>query len=200
MKLKLVTFLIATAGILPSSAASTINWEFGSLNVSGAGALADGNVVYLIASTTGAAVDLSSLESSLVGLTLTQGSTFGSDLIVLGSGTPDIGAFGEAGTGNAVASSIDYVGGLSDGDFLGLLWLNQVDGVIGSGVKFGVHISSTETMPSDPSAVTRSFLEEQFGGTIPDGSLTTTNITVVPEPSVALLGALGLLGLLRRRS
>jgi len=201
MKIKLLTFLFLTAGILPSQAASTISWDFGGVYVNGSGALADGKAVYLIASTSGADINLTSLQSSLVGVSLSQGSTFGSDLIVLGTSTPNFSSFGAAGTGNATSSNIFYNDGLSAGDSLGLLWIDQADGVIGSNVKFGIYISPTLTMPSDPSTITEgiSFLEEQYGGTIADGTLTTTNITAVPEPSAILLSALGVFGLLLRR-
>jgi len=198
MKSKLLIFLVAVATALPLQAISTINWDFGGLYVSGSGALADGRAVYLIASTNGDSVNLTSLESSLVGMSLSQGSTFGTDLLVLGVGTPNSSAFGGLPLGNAVAEDIVYNNGLSSGDSLGLLWIDQVDGVIGNNVKFGLYMSTTHTMPSDPSNTDFEFVEVQYGGTLPNG-LTTTNTTVVPEPSAMLLAAIGALALLRRK-
>ncbi|MDE0835053.1 MAG: hypothetical protein OSA84_01720 [Akkermansiaceae bacterium] len=198
MNSKLITLIIATAGILPSQAVSTINWEFGVISVLGDGALADGKAVYLIANTADAIVDFSALETSLVGIDLDSGITFATDLLVLGVGTPDFVSFGVAGTGNAVASDIAYTNGLSDGDALGILWIDQADGVIGNNVKFGWYESPTLTMPADGSNVAISFLSTSAGGSILDSSLTTTNITI-PEPSIALLGALGVFSMFRRR-
>lgn len=197
MNSKLITLIIATAGILPSQAVSTINWEFGVISVLGDGALADGKAVYLIANTADAIVDFSALETSLVGIDLDSGITFATDLLVLGVGTPDFGSFGIAGTGNAATSAIAYTD-VSDGDALGLLWIDQADGVIGNNVKFGWYESPTLTMPADGSNVAISFLSTSAGGSILDSSLTTTNITI-PEPSIALLGALGVFSMFRRR-
>jgi len=199
MKIKLIAFLLTVIAVLPSQAASTVDWTFGRLFVNGSGELADGRAVYLIASTNGDSVNLTSLESSLVGMTLSQGSTFGTDLRVLGLGTPNISSFGVAGAGNASAVNISYSGNLSSGDSLGLLWIDQVDGVIGNNVKFGLYISPTLAMPTDGGNVDRFFTEEQYGGSVPDGGLTTTNITVVPEPSTLFLTAIGALALLRRK-
>lgn len=197
MKATILALAIGSLGIVSSQAVSTINYDFGTLNDLGA-PLADGNVVYLFASTQGAAIDYASLESSLLGQTLNVGSFFGTGNQILSVSTPNIASFGVEGTGNGVASNISYTGNLGQGDSLGLLWLTQAQGVIVAGSRFGVYVSPSLAMPADPSSVSRSFLELQFGGTIPDGGLSTTN-TVVPEPSAALLGALGALGLLRRR-
>lgn len=199
MKKTIIALALASFGVVSSQAASTINYDFGALKV-GANPLSDGSAVYLFVSTTGAATDLLSLQTQLVGVNLNVGSLFGGDKLVLSVTTPSIGSFGVAGTGNGVAADIIYANGISSGDALGLLWINQPDGPIGNSKEFGVFTSPSITMPVDGSNVSVSFLEVDFGGTIPNGGITTNGTTIpVPEPSAALLGALGALGLLRRR-
>ncbi len=195
--------LIAALSVSLSRGASVLNWDFGKIYVDSVGpgnTLADGMAVYLFVSKGGIVTDMPGLTTSLVGNDLNVGSTFDfGDKVILGVSTPNILSFGEAGTGNAVTPSITYGSGIDAGDSLGILFINQADGVITTGSKFGVYVSPTLTLPSDPSNVSRSFLETNFGGPVVNGSLVTTHITVIPEPSTFLLSSLGVLALLRRR-
>ena len=194
--------LVAVLSLSVSRGATTINWDFGSIYVNSAGSgneLADGMAVYLFVSKGGVATDMSGLATSLVGVDLNVGSTFDyGDKVILDVSTPNILSYATPGTGNDVAS-VTYSLGIDQNDRLGILFINQADGVITAGKKFGAFLSTTELLPADISNVSRSFLELQYGGTVANNSLITTHTTLIPEPSTLLLASLGVFGLLRRK-
>lgn len=200
MKTKILSLAFVSLGIMCSQAVTTINWDFGTLNVANSGVIADGRAVYLFVNTSGAVQDLAAMNTSLKGLNLVQGSTFGTDLVILGTATVNSASYGIPGSGNAAAVNIPYTNGVSLGDALGMIWFDQTPGAIGSSIKWGLWQSGDVTMPADGGNITISFLDQTNGGSAPNG-LITTNITTaaIPEPSAALLGAIGALGLLRRR-
>lgn len=141
---------------------------------------------------------MTDLETSHVGTNLVVGSVFGGDKQILSVSCPDFSIFSFSGTGNGAASNISYAGGVSSGDALGILWINQASSVIVDNVEFGIYTSPTVVMPDDPANVTLVFLEERFGGIMFNGSLVTTN-TTIPEPFTSFLGVLGAFALLLRR-
>jgi hypothetical protein len=149
---------------------------------------------------------------------LTVGSSFGGDTIM---------AVGTAGSSGSISGFAGFnTTGLTSKNFA-LVWFTQAAGAVGGGSYFGMMSLADWSMPGDADgksytlsstdaggangffSTSTATTAAQLGGT---GFITgsgvagvTTNIVkgatfqIIPEPSAALLGALGALGLLRRR-
>ncbi len=94
-------------------------------------------------------------------------------------------------------SNMVYSGNIAAGDSYAIIWFNQTaNGATADGLKYGVYRESWMTLPADPGTYN---VSSNFVGDESTKSMNLTLGVAVPEPSAALLGALGVLGLLRRR-
>lgn len=96
-------------------------------------------------------------------------------------------------------SSINYAGNVGSGDAFRIVWfdVNALSGNSADGTKYGLYqMPSLNTLQADPGTYN---VSAAFGGADSSKSMGFTLGTAVPEPSVALLGALGVFGLVRRR-
>jgi hypothetical protein len=91
--------------------------------------------------------------------------------------------------------NIPTPGGTSLADPFYLIWFDATaaGGTAGAGSKYGAFRIASFELPADGASVS---FASNFVGVEP---LRTADLTFVPEPSAALLGAIGALGLLRRR-
>jgi hypothetical protein len=105
--------------------------------------------------------------------------------------------------------SMNYGAGMAAGDKYGIVWFNSTtlggaavtnSETFGFWTKDGVSPTTGTVLPADPGSYTTAANGPSalFGADNTAG-LKTAGITFVPEPSVALLGALGIFGLVRRR-
>lgn len=95
-------------------------------------------------------------------------------------------------------NSFNYVGQMGGGDAFKIIWFNQaaLGGTAADGLQYGTFQTATlNTLPPDPTASIS--YQSAFAGA--DAAKPMGFVAGVPEPSAALLGALGALGLLRRR-
>jgi len=92
-------------------------------------------------------------------------------------------------------TSLVMTGNVSTGDSFAVIWFDKtaVGGASAGGDKFGIFQNAAFVLPAD--TATQSFASVFTGA----DSLKTMTGQLVPEPSVALLGALGAFGLIRRR-
>lgn len=132
---------------------------------------------------------------------------------ILGGSTDDVlvisqllmatGGSGDGSTGLAKPTNLtglNFANGISQGDRFALVWFDATvknDGsVFVNGSKYGFYTRDEFVIPADSgSAVSFAAL---FAGADPV-RLAEYTFGVIPEPSTALLGAVGALGLLRRR-
>lgn len=141
--------------------------------------------------------------SNLIGRVYARSATGGFQLAYLSSsGTPAAGAWGTTVLSLATSYNIlfryDYVAGAINDT--GSLWVNPTaNDLLGGGDApyVGLTISGTDPTGS------LSTINLRQGATASAPTLTIDNVSVsgdlIPEPSVMLLGALGVLGILRRR-
>lgn len=215
MKSKLL--LIAICLTASASAAVSLQGSFGDLRDSSGAAVSNGTLFILVGFPVGPAFSggLTANSSLTVvganaaftaGQTVSVGSAFG------GAGT----IFAIGGTGGSTAEvvlpGLNNAGNVASGNsyaiywFPGALYVSGTSGTIDDQV--GGFSSSTGTsafsldgmiIPPNGQDVTQGFGTVSSGGNIADSLTNAVNLTVIPEPSAALLGAIGALGLLRRR-
>ncbi len=115
-------------------------------------------------------------------------------LMTLTTNANDSGAIGLNRIG-AIAS-VPYTNGTTAGDAFAIIWFDKtaLTGSSVNGQKYGVFTNAGFVLPSDGTA-SQPYTSVFTGA----DTLKTQNFALVPEPSAALLGALGVLGLLRRR-
>lgn len=212
MKSKLL--LIAICLTASASAAVSLQGSFGDLRDSSGAAVSNGTLFILVGFTgptfSGGLTANSSLTevganaAFTVGQTVSVGSAFG------GAGT----IFAIGGTGGSTAEvvlpGLNNAGNVASGNsyaiywFPGALYVSGTSGTIDDQV--GGFSSSTGTsefsldgmiIPPNGQDVTQGFGTVSSGGNIANSF--TNAVNLVPEPSAALLGAIGALGLLRRR-
>jgi MYXO-CTERM domain-containing protein len=168
--------------------------------------------------TTGSTSGLAIREVNLADASTTVGQTFGGDLI--------LGSFSAAGGGSVAPGFSGSIVGYENKPFA-LVWFTKASAGLSSGLAnefFGIASGADWTLPStDSGAYTFSGTTNtttsvywqlasatsaaQIGstgffsgsGTAGTAAVKSAAFQVVPEPSAALLGALGALGLLRRR-
>jgi hypothetical protein len=211
MKSKLVTLLLIAAA-LPAAATITINTQFGTAFDAAGAPVADGTLWALIADTNGDnlfaggfGINASLAQSGAAvfgGQTLALGSVFGGDTVF------KLGAFNGAGPGVTDGPFGFTLGenSLAAGQRYAFYWFPGViasaSHVVGSQVG-GINNSlpadgglDPMVVPADGAGVFQGAANADGGGTLANSRFTAV---LIPEPSTALLGALGALGLLRRR-
>ena len=207
------------AAALPALASVTIQTQFGTAFTSnGTTTVADGTKWALVvdanndstfAGNFNTTTSLGATGANSVfttGQVITLGTTLGSDRVFA------VGTFNAAGPGltdgpvgfdlgvNGVAAGLKYA----------FYWFPNATGAAGSitvGNQVGGLSSSLDeaglgamVIPADGANVPQGAATADGGGTIPNSRFTAVNLTAaIPEPSAALLGAIGVLGLLRRR-
>lgn len=94
--------------------------------------------------------------------------------------------------------TLAYTNGIAVGQKFALIWfdttINTAGTVVASGAKYGLLTNAAFVLPADGTAAFD--FRPNFVGVDP---VNTANLSVVPEPSAALLGVIGVFGLLRRR-
>lgn len=98
-------------------------------------------------------------------------------------------------------TSFNYAAGMNGGDSYKIIWFDQTQiatsTVAAAGLKYGTFQTATlNTIPADPTASIA--YASAFAGADASKAM-SFSVQAVPEPSAALLGMLGALGLLRRR-
>jgi hypothetical protein len=124
------------------------------------------------------------------------------DLLVISTNLMTLSGTGDSSTGFARPTnlvSLNYVNGVSQGDAFALVWFDQttkngVGQTFQAGDNYGFYTRPEFVLPADAGSSV-SFASLFEGADIPRPA----NLEFVPEPSAALLGALGALALLRRR-
>jgi hypothetical protein len=225
MKLKVALFLAATA--LPLSASITLSTQFGQAFANNGTPVADGTLWALVVDTntdnqfTGFGLnaglykdlaDSTNVASSFftIGQKLSIGGTLaGNTIFAMGgfNGT----ASGLAGLLTGVVSADYGTNGLAAGRNYAFYWFpgalyNAAPGAeqVINGEVGGIHTGSNDgifdngmVLPPDGALIsTGAATAGDAGGSLPNSRFTAV---LIPEPSVALLGALGVFGLLRRR-
>lgn len=216
---------LLAASLVSSASAATVLVDFSSAGGSAAGADTNGNFWTTIA-TTGATSNLIDTTNTASGINLTLtfsggagigfgGSAFNNGDVSAPAPFNQAFAFGDglfandAGANFATISlsgltantnySITLYGGRNSGWSTGSALIGVTDGT-GTGGTYGNRSPLTFTITSTASGTAAFTFREQGGaGTVDSVTLTSFSLTSVPEPSVALLGGLGVLGLLRRR-
>lgn len=96
-------------------------------------------------------------------------------------------------------ASVAFANGISQGDAFRIMWFDAttLGGTAANGDKYGLYSNAGLIIPADGSTVSFNQLFLGAESTSP-GNLVLQG-AAVPEPSAALLGAIGALGLLRRR-
>lgn len=213
----LLTLLLASAS---ANATITIQGYFGTLLTANNSAVPDGTLFALVADSdsSNSFAGIGNLNSAIpssdaanaaftAGQTLTVGGTLGGDTIfALGTVNSNIsGAFGAAapvltlGLGqNGVAAGRNYALYW----FPGATYGGGNTATIGTQVG-GIHSTGTPdfdlngmTIPADGATVSQGFGTTDQGGNV---APTIVHAWLVPEPSAALLGLLGAVGLVRRK-
>jgi len=212
MKMKIM--LLAIALTASASATVSIQGSYGDLRTSTGNLVANNTLYILVGSSTGTfagnftinttlgAVGANSVFTS--GQTITLGST-----LATGNTIFHIGGTGGA-LAEAVLSGLSNTGDVASGNNYAIYWFpgstfgggnsgsvaSQVGGynnTVGeSAFEFGGMV-----IPANGADVTQGFATVSGGGSLANSIPTAVNL--IPEPSAALLGALGVLGLLRRR-
>lgn len=108
---------------------------------------------------------------------------------------------GQGGTGSITAISGLVIGnlGVNAGDAFALIWFDRsatAGSTLANGSKYGIVTDPLLVIPADGA---NQPYASAFVGADPIRPTNQTFGTAVPEPSAALLGAIGALGLLRRR-
>jgi len=223
MKAKLVALLLLALGG-SAMATVTLNTQFGTAYSSTGTAVPDGTLWILVVDTNdnnlfgggnmGLNSSLTAQQANAtfsIGQALSVGSTLGSDTIFA------MGGFNGAGTGLGLGATGNGLSGLSLGTnglaagldftfyyFPGVTYNSggpnlvgtQVGGINRSGADAGALLDGM-VIPSDGAQTSPGAANSDFGGSVTNAQFTAVNL--IPEPSTALLGAIGALGLLRRR-
>jgi hypothetical protein len=221
MKSKTTLLAMIAASVLPASASVTLNTQFGTMFDSSGAVVADGTPYILLADSnlnsvfTGFGVNTSLVGSAVgtadlffaSGQQLSLGNLLSGDTIFF-VGSVDSNSSGAAGIDAGVVNLSYPSNGTAAAMNYALLWFPGATinaGVITLGSQVGgINTTSNDgifdagmVLPSDGANIATGAATVEGGGSIAGASFQAVNL--VPEPSVALLGAIGALGLLRRR-
>lgn len=220
MKMKLLAPLLMMLGIGAASASVTLSTQFGeATNVSGA-LVPDGTLWILVVDTNNDSTFAGGfgLNSSLgvgganttftAGQSLSIGNVLGGDTIFAmggfngnAGGTPGLTAdtlllnLGENGLAANRNFAFYWFPGATYAGGNSATIGNQVGG-IHQGADAGASLDAM-VIPADGNTVAPGAATNEYGGSVADSRFQA--VQLIPEPSTALLGAIGALGLLRRR-
>lgn len=219
MKTKLLTIALVASTCVVSNAAVSITGAA----LTGMGTQAPvGSLVLFIIDTDGDGFLGSSFNGDLLaandpGLNpqgLAVNTTFGGDTILARGAVTSNGAVpGNLGNASSIPTSFENLAATQGKNFA-LVWfptLTAASTEAAAGVKYGIVSGSDWTLPSTNAnslsyntnlTDTANFLRLTGGASVANDRFTTGTgavFTIIPETSTALLGALGALGLLRRR-
>ena len=221
----IATLLACTLVTLaPVAATVTINGEFGPLQDSNGGILADTATLWAIIydqNDDGVLPGGLGLNESLVaadsGIAYTAfvGQTLVEDLMIAGDRVIALGDFDASATGGVAFPTLNGVDlaarGLTQLRPYGFYWFpgsisgQQLDigGFQVGGINELVNYTGIGTnyigsqIPLDGATMTTSLFDQELGGDLPSSRFTA--VAAIPEPSAALLGLAGLLAIVRRR-
>jgi hypothetical protein len=217
MKIHLI--LISTGLICVSNASFTLNYEFKNvLNASGAN-VPTGSLWALVVDNNNDTFAGFGLNDSLYNQTagtadahFITGSTSISLGAAVGGGTVfSMGAFSSAGIAGGTASSLTLgTNGLAAGQQYAFYWFPDVAYTVPGSYLVQTQVGGMHTTDvpafldigmdvpaSDGVFTTGAYSLSSLDGNVPDNNF--RSVTLIPEPSAALLGSLGVLVLLRRR-
>lgn len=219
MKSKLALFALFAAAILPASATVTLNTAFGTAYNAAGTAVPNGTLWALVVDTNNDSSFLgqfgtnSSLNVSGADILFNTGDSIGIGDVLGGDTVFAMGGF------NADGSSLDTViatlgaNGLAAGLKFSFLWFPGVIYTVEGDYTVGLEVGGIHSninagppsnlgdmvIPSDGALVNvGAGTADGAGGTLTPDQFKAV-LLVIPEPSTALLGAIGALGLLRRR-
>jgi len=216
MKLKLIGFLVGLAA-LPASASVTLQTQFGTAFNSSSVQVPAGTLWALVVDTDNnstfaggfgldGSLQLAGANSTFsTGQTLTVGNLLGGDTIFA------VGGFDGGGlASDTITLDLGTLGVTAGRNyafywFPGSTYVSGTSGTITGTQAGGIHTSSNTpesqltgmVIPTEGSNVDTGAATAAVDGNIPNSRFTAVNL--IPEPSTALLGAIGALGLLRRR-
>jgi len=222
MKSKLLPLLLLAAVALPASATVVLNFQVGVCFNSSSVAVPDGTLWAIIGDTnasssfTGGFTTNASLASAGASQAFTTGQTLAVGQVLGGDTILAMGGFtGAADTGftglavGALTLTLGQNGAVAGQDFAfywfpGKTYSSGGNNTVGTQVG-GINslipdaVAGTDPMviPADGNTTAPGAANSDLSGTIPNSRFAAVNL--VPESSTALLGALGALGLLRRR-
>ena len=220
MKSKLLTLLFLAAAAIPASATVNLALQMGVCFNASSVAIPDGTLWALIGDTNGSGTFTNgfatntSLTQSQANAVFTTGQSLSVGTVIGGDTILAMGAFNGTASGltglytNTVTLAIGSNGAVAGQNFA-FYWFPGVTYVAGTD-HVGTQVGGINTLIADSNAGTESMVipadglttapgaaNSDAGGTIANSRFTAVNL--VPESSTALLGALGALGLLRRR-
>lgn len=210
MKPYLLSFVAILASAGMSQGALTFSLQFsspvgGALNniADEVNSTASGLSWGILVSETGTDFDTPFNDLALtVGVNTTDGSELSSGYRYFAGGLTSALPFGtDPGVGNiGTSGAIDataYQPSLDTGDFFALIWFERgfsSGDALAEDTNYGLLTNAAFVVPSD--AASNFPLGSNFNGADP---LRAATLTVVPEPSISMLGSLAVLGLLLRR-
>jgi hypothetical protein len=153
----------------------------------------------LIAS--GTSTDFSQPLLGQVGLSMADGANLGNDYIFYYGGvTAPVGIPSPGNGAIVVSSALSYPTAYTNKPFA-IIWFDSTSkSDLAPGLNYGLirnsDLASPNLIAPSPDTGGEVSFSSNFSGV---ESISSTNLTLVPEPSTALLGLLGLAGLLRRK-
>lgn len=224
--MKTKTLTLAIAFLMASNAAFasiSIQLQVGSLRTQAGSIVAPGTIAVLVSDTNGFSSQ-STLETELLGKTLSVGTTFSDFGKILGVfNASDLSGNGEIGLGGNIPSldlaALGLTGSANNttATDLAVLWfpgLTTVGSTLSQGQSFGFYRSDTTdplsggdmsfNVPTDGFPYTLAAYDNTLGGggngsVLPSTFNATGTVGAVPEPSRSMLAVLGLACLIGRR-
>ncbi len=152
----------------------------------------------------GISVSDNGVANSPNGQFLSTSSGVTDDLLVISQNLMTLSGTGDGSTGFARPTNLtglNFLNGVSQGDAFALIWFDyttKTGQASANGDKYGLLGNGAFVIPAD-SGSSVSFASNFSGADAARPANLTFGTAPIPEPSAALLGAIGALGLLRRR-